>query len=114
MFLQSILHPTAVAAAPVVAATPTPAAAAAPPAGVAASAAAAEQAAVPVAPQPVEDASFAARLFGKVGMSQNRFLANQQVLGQVTAVLGARLTQSFSNAMRILKGEPEPHAGVTG
>jgi hypothetical protein len=62
--------------------------------------------AAPVASQPVEDAGFAAKLFSKVGESQNRFLANQQLVGEVSAVLGARLSQTISNVMRMLKGEP--------
>ena len=106
MFLQSLLSPHAAAApAPVVATVP---AGTVTPASAATSANQGGAVAVPVAPQPVEDASFAAKLFGKVGTSQNRYLANQQVLGQITAVLGARLTQSFGNIFRMLKGGPEP------
>lgn len=107
MFLQSLLAPKP--AAPVVAATPAattpPPAAASVPVPVAAAAAAA---------QPVEDAGIAATLFSKVGESQNRFLANQQLIGEISAVVGARLTQTFSNVMRLLKGDPPPAAGVTG
>lgn len=95
--------------APPAAAPPVPVAAA--PAGIVASAASAATTPTVAAPvsQPVEDASFAAQLFSKVGGSQEKFLANQQMLGQVTSLLGARISQIGSNALRLLRGE-EPSA----
>ena len=112
MLLQNLFMPKAAPAAPaaVVAAVPPAGAAPASAAPVAPAAAptapATTAAAVAAAAQPVEDAGFAAKLLGKVGQSQNRFLANQQLVGEVSAVLGARLSQTLSNVMRLLKGEP--------
>lgn len=61
-------------------------------------------AAAPVT-QPVEDAGFAASLLGKVGQAQERFIANQHVLGEITGLLGARLSQIGSNVMALLRGD---------
>lgn len=95
MILQSPSSPTAQVPQPAaVAAAPAPAVPAATPAPAAAAAS-----------QPVEDAGFAAKLFSRVGESQHRFLANQQLVGEVSAVLGARLSQTLSNVMRLLRGE---------
>lgn len=61
--------------------------------------------ATPTTPQPVEDAGFAATLLGKVGASQNRFLANQQLLGAVSSAIGARMSHIASTALQLLRGE---------
>lgn len=53
---------------------------------------------------PVEEASFAASLLGKVGESQQRWIGNQQLLGAVTGMLGARLSAVGSHVWNMLRG----------
>ncbi|MCB0878530.1 MAG: hypothetical protein KDC46_06070 [Thermoleophilia bacterium] len=66
-----------------------------------------EQAAPPAqapAPAPVEDASFAAKMFGRVGEQQNRFLYNQQLLGAISHALTERIASIGSQAWALLNG----------
>ncbi len=70
--------------------TPEPDAAATPPA------------AAPSAP--VEEANFGQQLLGKVGLSQNKYLANQQLLGAISQALTQRIGMIGSHAWAILRG----------
>lgn len=64
----------------------------------------------PAAPAaPVEEASFAAKLLGKVGEAQAEALQRHQLLGAVTTMLGQRLSDvgaRLAATLKALRGEP--------
>lgn len=94
-------------AAPIETAAPAQAA----PSSAAESAAAAAAAASGSASPAVEEASLSQRLLGKVGSAQQRSLENQQMLGAISAMFGARLSMIGSHVMRLLKGDVQQPAG---
>jgi hypothetical protein len=83
-------------------AKPVDASHAAPPstAASAASAAATSSPATVVEPEP----TLGAKLLAGVGSKQNQYLANQQMLGLITAALGQRLSQIGTQAWAMLRG----------
>ncbi len=63
-------------------------------------------AAPPIQGPPEEpQASLGATLLGNVATSQNRYLANQQVLGELSAALGARFSHVAKSVWSMLRGE---------
>lgn len=52
--------------------------------------------------------SLGAKLLGGMGEKQNSYLANQQLLGAVTAELGARISHVASNVWAMLRGTESP------
>lgn len=106
MQLNSIFAAFTGAKPPAAGVTPTAVAVTTPTAVAAAPAPASAAAAHPVTvAQPLEDASFAQKLLGNVGSSQNRFLQNQQLLGAVSSAIGARVSYIAQTALALLKGE---------
>jgi hypothetical protein len=61
-------------------------------------------AAIAAAATGLDDAGIAARVLGKVGSRQQRYLENQQLLGMVSAVLGERISHIGSQAWAMLRG----------
>ena len=59
-------------------------------------------AAAPVAPE--ADASFAARMLSSIGMTQNRYVANQQMLGAISDMFTTRIAQVGANLLTTLRG----------
>ena len=53
---------------------------------------------------PVQEASTGQQLLGKVGTAQNRYLANQQLLGAISHALTERISYIGSQAWAILRG----------
>ena len=71
-------------------------------------AAPAPQAIVAEEPQP----SLGAKVLGNVATKQQTYVANQQLLGEVSAMLGARLTQLATGWWAALRGTDESAAGA--
>jgi hypothetical protein len=54
--------------------------------------------------------SLGASLLGGVATKQNAYLANQQLLGEISSALGARLSDIGTKAWAMLRGAPEADA----
>jgi hypothetical protein len=92
-------------------AKPTPAMQVAPPATAAAAPADAPASSVAThvtSTTAVTEASLGQQVLGKVGSAQNRYLANQQLLGAVSHALTDRFAAIGRNVWSMLRGTSEP------
>jgi hypothetical protein len=53
----------------------------------------------------VEEASLGQQVLGKVGLTQQRYLQNQQLLSAITAAVGDRISQVGASAWALLRGK---------
>jgi hypothetical protein len=60
---------------------------------------------VVAAAAPLAEAETGPSLLGRVGLAQNRYLANQQVLGAVTQMLGERFSLLGEHVRGLLRGD---------